>query len=65
MHFPPALSEGEGGRYATEQSQHMHMAGQASAESMARFVKEKTGVAIEIVRCSRRGMTPKRFRICF
>ncbi|CAM9913881.1 unnamed protein product [Scytosiphon promiscuus] len=50
MHFPPALAEGEGGRYAAEPAQFMQMAGQASAESMARFVKEKTGVAIEIVR---------------
>lgn len=50
LHFPPALAEGDGGRYATEPSHHMHMAGQVMAESMSRFVKEKTGVSIPIVR---------------
>eukprot|EP00752_Nemacystus_decipiens_P006351 g5725.t1 len=50
MHFRPALAESGGGRYATEPSQHMHMAGQIMAESMSRFVKERTGVSIPIVR---------------
>ena len=50
MHFPPALAEADGGRYATEPSQHMHMAGQVVAEAMSRFVKERTGVSIPIVR---------------
>lgn len=54
LHFPPALAEGDGGRYAIDQSQHMHMAGQVKAEDMARFVKEKTGVSFPIVRYSSR-----------
>ncbi|CBN74884.1 conserved unknown protein [Ectocarpus siliculosus] len=50
LHFPPALAEGDDGRYAIDQSQHMHMAGQVKAEDMARFVKEKTGVSFPIIR---------------
>ncbi len=50
MHFPPAVAEGDGGRYAADPSQHMHMAGKVEAEAMARFVKERTGVSIPIVR---------------
>ena len=50
MHFPRALTEGEGGRYETDPSQHMMMAGKSTAEEMARFVKDRTGASISIVR---------------
>lgn len=50
MHFPAALVEGEGGRYVVEPSQHMQMMGKVQAEDIARFVKEKTGATIPIVR---------------
>lgn len=50
MHFPPSLAEGEGGRYSVDPSQHMAMAGKSTAEEMARFVKDRTGAVIPIVR---------------
>ncbi|CAM9243333.1 unnamed protein product [Laminaria digitata] len=50
MHFPPSLAEGEGGRYEVDPSQHMMMGGKSTAEEMARFVKDRTGASISIVR---------------
>ncbi|CAM9092064.1 unnamed protein product [Pylaiella littoralis] len=50
LHFPPSLGEGEGGRYAVDQSRHLQSVGEVKAEAMARFVKDKTGIAIPIVR---------------
>lgn len=51
IHFPPALAEGEEGRYViADATQHMNMGGKASADNMARFVKDRTGASIEIKR---------------
>lgn len=51
IHFPPALAEGEEGRYImADPGQQMQMGNKASAENMARFVKERTGASILITR---------------
>ena len=50
VHFPSALAEGEGGRYAVDPSQQMQMMNKVEAEDIARFVKDRTGATVSIVR---------------